>query len=139
MKADEGPAYGVALLAAVGAGEFKDIVEACDATVKTTSETKTNAAATKAIRRSLPGLPAALPLASRRFSSNCETGLSPAACTAAQPLPSAQATNPLRTRIFCVRRLNAKWRASLRSRSRGRVTSSPHYRSPTLFLLAEVE
>lgn len=40
MAADEGPAYGVALLAAVGAGEFKDIVEACDATVKTTSTTK---------------------------------------------------------------------------------------------------
>jgi xylulokinase len=47
MAADEGPAYGVALLAAVGAGEFKDIVEACDATVKTTSETKTGAAAKK--------------------------------------------------------------------------------------------
>jgi xylulokinase len=30
-------------LAAVGAGEFKDIVEACDATVKTTRETKTRA------------------------------------------------------------------------------------------------
>jgi xylulokinase len=43
MAADEGPAYGVALLAAVGAGEFKDVVEACDATVKTTRETKTNA------------------------------------------------------------------------------------------------
>ena len=45
MAADEGPAYGVALLAAVGAGEFKNIVEACDATVKTTRETKTNAKA----------------------------------------------------------------------------------------------
>ncbi|MEX2093216.1 MAG: xylulokinase [Pirellulales bacterium] len=43
MAADEGPGYGVALLAAVGAGEFKDVVEACDATVKTTRETKTNA------------------------------------------------------------------------------------------------
>jgi xylulokinase len=40
MKADEGPAYGVALLAAVGAGEFKDIGEACDATVKTIGQTK---------------------------------------------------------------------------------------------------
>ena len=45
MAADEGPAYGVALLAAVGAGEFKDIVEACDATVKTTGQTKPVAAA----------------------------------------------------------------------------------------------
>jgi xylulokinase len=42
MAADEGPGYGVALLAAVGAGEFKDVVEACDATVKTSRETKTN-------------------------------------------------------------------------------------------------
>jgi xylulokinase len=43
MAADEGPGYGVALLAAVGAGEFKDVVEACDATVKTARETKTAA------------------------------------------------------------------------------------------------
>lgn len=42
MAADEGPGYGVALLAAVGAGEFKDVVEACDATVKTKRETRTN-------------------------------------------------------------------------------------------------
>lgn len=40
MSADEGPAFGVALLAAVGAGEFKDIQEACDATVRTTSHVK---------------------------------------------------------------------------------------------------
>jgi xylulokinase len=33
MAADEGPAFGAALLSAVGAGEFKDIAEACDATV----------------------------------------------------------------------------------------------------------
>jgi xylulokinase len=43
MAADEGPAYGVALLAAVGSGEFKDIQEACDATVKTTGQTKPGA------------------------------------------------------------------------------------------------
>ena len=54
MAADEGPAYGVALLAAVGAGEFKDVVEACDATVKTTSETKTNAAAAKSYDAAFP-------------------------------------------------------------------------------------
>ena len=40
MAADEGPGYGVALLAAVGAGEFKDVPEACEATVKTTGQTK---------------------------------------------------------------------------------------------------
>lgn len=47
MAADEGPAFGVALLAAVGAGEFKNVAEACDATVKTTGQTKTAAAAKK--------------------------------------------------------------------------------------------
>jgi acyl-CoA synthetase (AMP-forming)/AMP-acid ligase II len=31
MAADEGPAYGVALLAAVGAGEYSDVAEACAA------------------------------------------------------------------------------------------------------------
>jgi xylulokinase len=40
MTADEGPAYGVALLAAVGGGEYKNIVEACRATVSTKGETK---------------------------------------------------------------------------------------------------
>ncbi|MEX2168027.1 MAG: xylulokinase [Pirellulales bacterium] len=40
MAADEGPAFGVALLAAVGAGEYKNIQEACDATIRTTSDVK---------------------------------------------------------------------------------------------------
>lgn len=40
MVAEEGPAYGVALLAAVGAGWFKNISEACNATVKTAGVTK---------------------------------------------------------------------------------------------------
>ena len=38
MASDEGPAYGVALLAAVGAGEFKNIREAVSATIETSSE-----------------------------------------------------------------------------------------------------
>jgi xylulokinase len=54
MAADEGPAYGVALLAAVGAGEYKDVVEACDATIRTTSETKTNSAARKQYDAAFP-------------------------------------------------------------------------------------
>lgn len=45
MVADEGPAYGVALLAAVGAGEFNNVAEACDVTIKTKAQTKPNAAA----------------------------------------------------------------------------------------------
>ena len=40
MVADEGPAYGVALLGAVGAGWFKNVSEACNATIKTASTTK---------------------------------------------------------------------------------------------------
>jgi xylulokinase len=44
MVADEGPAYGVALLAAVGAGEFNNVAEACDATVKTKGQIKPAAA-----------------------------------------------------------------------------------------------
>src|SRR6185295_15220298 len=54
MKADEGPAYGVALLAAVGAGEFKNIAEACDATVKTTSQTKPAAAPRRFYEKAFP-------------------------------------------------------------------------------------
>jgi xylulokinase len=54
MAADEGPAYGVALLAAVGAGEFKNIAEACDATVKTTGQTKPAAAARRHYDKAFP-------------------------------------------------------------------------------------
>ncbi len=54
MAADEGPAYGVALLAAVGAGEFNDVVEACDATVKTTGVTTPAAAARKKYDAAFP-------------------------------------------------------------------------------------
>ena len=54
MAADEGPAYGVALLAAVGAGAFKNVGEACDATVQTTRETKPVAAARKKYDAAFP-------------------------------------------------------------------------------------
>jgi xylulokinase len=39
INAEQGPAYGVALLAAVGAGVFKDVEEACDATIRIVKET----------------------------------------------------------------------------------------------------
>lgn len=42
INAEQGPAYGVALLAAVGAGAFKNIEEACAATIKVVSETPTD-------------------------------------------------------------------------------------------------
>ena len=54
MAADEGPAYGVALLAAVGAGEFKNIGEACEATVKTTGQVKPLAAARRSYDKAFP-------------------------------------------------------------------------------------
>ncbi|MCA9134819.1 MAG: xylulokinase, partial [Planctomycetales bacterium] len=47
INAEQGPAYGVALLAAVGAGEYKDIVEACSANIKVVDETATQRAAKK--------------------------------------------------------------------------------------------
>jgi xylulokinase len=40
-NSDEGPAYGVALLAAVGTGAYSNIVEACDATIGVTGTTDT--------------------------------------------------------------------------------------------------
>ena len=39
INAEEGPAYGVALLAAVGDGAYKNIQQACDATVRVLTET----------------------------------------------------------------------------------------------------
>ena len=40
INAEEGPAFGVALLAAAGTGAYKDVVEACQATIQTVTETK---------------------------------------------------------------------------------------------------
>ncbi len=42
INAEEGPAYGVALLAAVGAGAFKDVEEACQATIRVVKQTAPN-------------------------------------------------------------------------------------------------
>lgn len=47
LNAEEGPAYGVALLAAVGGGEYSKIEEACDATIRRTSELAPNPEAQK--------------------------------------------------------------------------------------------
>lgn len=54
INAEQGPAYGVALLAAVGAGEFKDIVEACSATIKVVDETPLQRPAKKTYDASFP-------------------------------------------------------------------------------------
>lgn len=39
INAEEGPAFGVALLAAVGTGAYKDVVEACHATIQVVTDT----------------------------------------------------------------------------------------------------
>lgn len=54
INTEEGPAYGVALLAAVGAGAFKNVVEACRATIRVVSETAPDRAAAKQYDRAFP-------------------------------------------------------------------------------------
>ncbi|MBL9164508.1 MAG: xylulokinase [Planctomycetaceae bacterium] len=54
MAADEGPAYGVALLAAVGAGHYQDINQACAAAVKTAESSKPDARARKVYDQAFP-------------------------------------------------------------------------------------
>ena len=54
INAEEGPAYGVALLAAVGGGAFKDIVEATNATIRVVKETSVNRAAAAYYDRAFP-------------------------------------------------------------------------------------
>ncbi len=45
INAEQGPAYGVALLAAVGAGLYKNVQEACEATIRVVNETTVQRAA----------------------------------------------------------------------------------------------
>lgn len=54
INAEQGPAYGVALLAAVGAGAFKNIEEACAATIKVVAETPTDRKAKAHYDRAFP-------------------------------------------------------------------------------------
>jgi xylulokinase len=54
INASEGPAFGVALLAGVGTGAFKDIHEACDAAIRVTSTTRPNARAARVYDRNYP-------------------------------------------------------------------------------------
>ncbi len=54
MAADEGPAFGVALLAAVGAGQFKNIEEACRATVRVSDATRAGVRAKRLYDRAFP-------------------------------------------------------------------------------------
>jgi len=54
INAEQGPAYGVALLAAVGAGAYKDIQEACAATIKVVQETPVDRKAKKTYDAGFP-------------------------------------------------------------------------------------
>jgi xylulokinase len=54
INAEEGPAYGVALLAAVGSGAYKDVVEACTATITTVSSTAPDARTRRIYERAYP-------------------------------------------------------------------------------------
>ncbi len=54
LNAEEGPGYGVALLAAVGAGAFKDVGEACRATIGVVKETSPVRAACKHYNQAFP-------------------------------------------------------------------------------------
>jgi xylulokinase len=54
INAEQGPGYGVALLAAVGAGAFKNIEEACAATIEVVKETPTNRRAKNGYDRAFP-------------------------------------------------------------------------------------
>lgn len=54
INAEQGPAFGVALLAAVGAGAYKNVEEACRATIQVVAETPVNKPAAKAYDQGFP-------------------------------------------------------------------------------------
>ncbi len=54
INAEEGPAYGVALLAAAGTGRYKSVVEACSAMIKVTGSTDPQAEAKRIYTKSYP-------------------------------------------------------------------------------------
>jgi len=54
INAEEGPAYGVALLAAAGTGAYKNVVEACHATISVVTKTNAQAAAKKIYNAAYP-------------------------------------------------------------------------------------
>jgi xylulokinase len=54
INASEGPAYGVALLAASGTGAYKNVVEACDATISVATRTRNQVAATRTYNAAYP-------------------------------------------------------------------------------------
>lgn len=53
-NSDEGPAYGVALLAATGTGAYSNVVEACSATISVTASTATSSETKAAYDKAYP-------------------------------------------------------------------------------------
>ena len=51
VRTEEGPAYGAAILAAVGTGAYKSVPQACEAIIKITRTIKPGPAAKKAYAR----------------------------------------------------------------------------------------
>lgn len=54
INAEEGPAYGVALLAAAGTGAYKDVVEACSSTIRVVQSTSVNVKAKRIYNQAYP-------------------------------------------------------------------------------------
>ncbi|QDV20410.1 Xylulose kinase [Gimesia panareensis] len=54
INAEEGPAYGVALLAAAGTGAYKDVVEACSSTIRVVQSTSVNSKAKRIYNQAYP-------------------------------------------------------------------------------------
>jgi xylulokinase len=54
INAEQGPAFGVALLAAVGIGQFKNIEEACKATIEVVKKTPPKKPAVKTYNQLFP-------------------------------------------------------------------------------------
>ena len=54
INASEGPAYGVALLAAAGTGAYRSVEEACRATISVVTRTKPKAAANRTYNGAFP-------------------------------------------------------------------------------------
>lgn len=54
INAEEGPAYGVALLAAAGTGAYKNVVEACSATIRVVTSTKPEIRSRNAYKKAYP-------------------------------------------------------------------------------------
>lgn len=73
-NAEQGPAFGVALLAAVGVGAYKDIAEACKATIKVVEQTSPQAKARKAYDAAFPVFQSLYPALKERFAAIAELG-----------------------------------------------------------------